>query len=322
MIGAFTAIRFSSAHPMNQIPSLNQLIRRFQSQTPIRAISLIMTVYGDAIEPRGGAIWLGSLINLLEPFGINERLTRTSIFRLTQDDWVTAEKVGRRSYYSLTATGMHRIEKAARRIYFTSAPDWDGSWLMVMLSRVDVAKRRQVRQELEWLGYANITPGVMASPIQDRVELIATLQENDVLDRAIIFQTQVEEGVISPALREQVRDGWHLDELAQEYAEFIQFFRPLWQAMSEQQALDPQACFIARTLLIHEYRKILLRDPQLPETLLPPDWQGRAARQLCRNLYRLVYAEAERWLTAVVETAEGPLPEVNERFYRRFGGLI
>ena len=59
------------------------------------ASSLIVTVYGDAIEPHGGAVWLGSLIQLLEPIGINERLIRTSIFRLTKEGWLTAEKVGR-----------------------------------------------------------------------------------------------------------------------------------------------------------------------------------------------------------------------------------
>ena len=51
----------------------------FQEQTPIRASSLFITLYGDAIEPHGWTVWLGSLIQLLEPIGIIERLTRTSI---------------------------------------------------------------------------------------------------------------------------------------------------------------------------------------------------------------------------------------------------
>jgi len=55
--------------------------------------------------------------------------------------------------------------------------------------------------------------------------------------------------------------------------------------------------------------------------LLPGDWEGRAARQLCRNIYRLIYAKAEEWLNSALETADGPLPDVGESFYRRFGGL-
>ncbi|MBR7244646.1 PaaX family transcriptional regulator C-terminal domain-containing protein, partial [Klebsiella pneumoniae] len=73
-------------------------------------------------------------------------------------------------------------------------------------------------------------------------------------------------------------------------------FRPLWQAMKDLDAPSPQDCFLARTLLIHEYRRLLLRDPQLPDELLPGDWEGRAARQLCRNLYRLVQGRAEEYL--------------------------
>lgn len=79
---------------MSSLTPLNHLITRFQEQTPIRASSLIITLYGDAIEPHGGTVWLGSLIQLLEPIGINERLIRTSIFRLTKEGWLTAEKSG------------------------------------------------------------------------------------------------------------------------------------------------------------------------------------------------------------------------------------
>jgi len=119
----------------------------------------------------------------------------------------------------------------------------------------------------------------------------------------------------------QVRDSWGIEELGQQYEDFIQLFRPVWQEFREANWLDPQACFLARTLLIHEYRKLNLRDPLLPDELLPGDWDGRAARQLCRNIYRLLTPKAEEWLANVRETADGPLPEASEGFYQRFGGL-
>ena len=97
---------------MNKINALDSLITRFQQQKPIRASSLVITLYGDTIEPHGGTVWLGSLIKLLEPMGINERLMRTTIFRLTQDNWLTSDKVGRKSYYSLTGSGRRKFEQA------------------------------------------------------------------------------------------------------------------------------------------------------------------------------------------------------------------
>lgn len=313
-----------SAHssPMSNLAPLNHLITRFQEQTPIRASSLIITLYGDAIEPHGGTVWLGSLINLLEPIGINERLIRTSIFRLTKEGWLTAEKVGRRSYYSLTGTGRRRFEKAFKRVYSPSQPAWDGAWTLVLLSQLEAGKRKALREELEWQGFGAMAPNLLGCPRADRADLAATLRDLEASDDSIVFETHTQEVLASKAMRAQVRESWRIDELGQQYSEFIQLFRPLWQGLKEQQQLDAQDCFLARTLLIHEYRRLLLRDPQLPDELLPGDWEGRAARQLCRNLYRLVFAKAEEWLNSALETADGPLPDVNEGFYRRFGGLV
>src|SRR5699024_9261444 len=86
--------------------------------------------------------------------------------------------------------------------------------------------------------------------------------------------------------------------------------------------LSPQDCISARILLIHEYRKILLRDPLLPDELLPGDWEGRSAKQLCRNLYRVIYSRADEHLATLLENASGPLPGPSQGFYRRFGGLL
>ena len=44
----------------------------------------------------------------------------------------------------------------------------------------------------------------------------------------------------------------------------------LWRVTRrERKTINGEAAFIGRTLLIHEYRRILLHDPDVPETLLP-----------------------------------------------------
>jgi phenylacetic acid degradation operon negative regulatory protein len=85
--------------------------------------------------------------------------------------------------------------------------------------------------------------------------------------------------------------------------------------------VSPKSAFLVRTLLIQEYRKVLLRDPQLPSELLPTGWHGTAAYQLCRNLYLAIFAQADTYLSETMETAEGPLPPPTPAFMRRFGGL-
>jgi phenylacetic acid degradation operon negative regulatory protein len=55
--------------------------------------------------------------------------------------------------------------------------------------------------------------------------------------------------------------------------------------------------------------------------LLPANWHGSAAYQLCRNLYQAVYKQADRYLSATMETADGTLPPPSKPFMSRFGGL-
>ena len=72
-------------------------LARLLATRPPRAKSLVVTVFGDSILPHGGTVWVGSLIRLLGPFGINERGVRTAVQRLTVEGWLSSRSVGRRA---------------------------------------------------------------------------------------------------------------------------------------------------------------------------------------------------------------------------------
>jgi len=122
-------------------------------------------------------------------------------------------------------------------------------------------------------------------------------------------------------MRRLAQDSWRLADIDDGYANFVERFRPLIAAYGKDANVSPKSAFLVRTLLIQEYRKVLLRDPQLPAELLPAGWHGAAAYQLCRNLYLAVFAQADSYLSATMETASGPLPEADQSFMQRFGGL-
>ncbi len=129
-------------------PAVARWIKRQLAQAPPRAKSLVVTVRGDSIAPRGGAIWLSGLISLLEPFGVNERLVRTSVYRLAQEGWLAARQKGRRSLYRLTSQGRRRFEHAYRRIYAPPGTDpWDGNWNLLIAppASIDESVRRELR---------------------------------------------------------------------------------------------------------------------------------------------------------------------------------
>jgi phenylacetic acid degradation operon negative regulatory protein len=55
-------------------------------------------------------------------------------------------------------------------------------------------------------------------------------------------------------------------------------FRPLLPLLKEAapEELTPERCFQIQLLLIHFYRRVVLKDPLLPEELLPAHWAGKA----------------------------------------------
>src|SRR5271170_2974994 len=113
--------------------ALKAVLRHFRAQRPLRGGSLLVTIFGDAIAPRGGAVTLGSLIRLAAPFGLAERLVRTSVARLAREGWLATRRSGRRSEYRLTRAGAARFAEATDRIYGEGPRDWDGNWTLVLL---------------------------------------------------------------------------------------------------------------------------------------------------------------------------------------------
>lgn len=284
---------------------------------------MIITVYGDSIAPHGGTVWLGSFIRLVEPLGLNPRMVRTSVFRLVKDGWLTAQRIGRRSYYSLTSAGRRRFEHAYRRIYQEARKDWEGDWQIVFLSGGDIdgTQRDTLKKELLWEGFGAIAPGVLAHPSADLASLTEILEANGVQDRLVVMRARTIGAIASAPLQALAHECWNLEAIAAHYDEFIARFRPAQRALAHARQLDPQQCFVVQSLLLHGFRRVLLRDPQLPEQLMPRDWPGIEARALCRELYRITHRPAQRHLASVLETADGPLPPAAPYFYERFGGL-
>jgi phenylacetic acid degradation operon negative regulatory protein len=297
------------------------LVSEFGSRPTLRAGSLIVTIFGDAILPRGGTVWIGSLIKVLADYGINERLVRTSVFRLTRDNWLEVNQVGRRSYYSLTASGAREFERATKRIYGDPRQAWDGNWSLVLLSGMAADDREAVRKELGWLGFGALSASVLAHPSADLQAVNATLRRAGIDRDLVVMQSKVVDGRHDDAMRNLVQKSWNIDEIDEQYDRFVKQFRPVFAAVKRSRKRDRRLSFQIRMLLIQEYRRILLRDPLLPAEMLPAGWHGTAAYQLCRNLYRLIYAPADEFMSSDFETADGPLPPPAPEFYDRFGGL-
>ncbi len=291
------------------------LLRNFRAQHPLRGGSLLVTVFGDAIAPRGGAVTLGSLIRLAAPFGLTERLVRTSVARLAREGWLAGKRSGRRSEYRLTLAGAERFAEATRRIYGESPSVWDGKWTLVV---VPGPRRVPLREDLKWLGFGQLNPALFAHPGCTPGQARGWLRNVRGAGDALLLQG------ISTDLgndRRLARRGWDLKDLAHRYRRFVASFAPVESLLGPGAALPADTAFLIRTLLIHEYRKIHLRDPLLPPALLPPHWVGAAAYELCRRLYARVFPAAERHLSVSAHRLHRPLPPADSTAHARFGGI-
>src|SRR5258708_16038105 len=84
---------------------------------PSRTGSIVITVFGDAIVPRGGSVWLGTLLEFFGTLDIDAGVVRTAMSRLAADGWLERNKVGRNSFYPLVKKGPQTLAAAAQPIF-------------------------------------------------------------------------------------------------------------------------------------------------------------------------------------------------------------
>src|SRR5689334_5964850 len=270
---------------------------------PSRTGSIVITLFGDAIVPRGGSVWLGTLLEFFEQLDIDASVVRTAMSRLAADGWFERNKVGRNSFYRLVQSGRQTFDIATKHIYGPPASDWTGRFELLLIS--NGGDRDAAREALKNAGFGTPLPGVWVAP--------SGVPIPEEAKGAIRLEVSAEDD----SGRRLLSESWPLERTAEAYRRFMKSFEPLrgWVARDRLSDID---AFTARILLIHHYRRVVLRDPLLPAALLPRDWPGRAARQLCGEIYRGLLPASEQWLDRYASNENGPLPAAGKGLYRRF----
>ena len=263
---------------------------------PSRTGSVIITVYGDAIAPRGGEVALASLLEVMAALGAGDGVVRTAVSRLAHDGWLDRQRTGRRSFYRLSSRGVQEFADAVPRIYGPLGSAWNGQLRLVF------AEAGVERTILERAGYALLAPGVLVAPD-------TALTPPPGMSALLGAGTQ-------QTMRAIAARAWPVAQVGAGYQCFVELFAGLPDIAD---ALPPLDALTARVLLIHEYRRVALRDPRLPAGLLPADWRGAAARVLCARIYAALAPTSEHWLDTA-ENGSGPLPRGPNPLERFSGG--
>jgi phenylacetic acid degradation operon negative regulatory protein len=273
---------------------------------PSRTGSIVITVFGDAIVPRGGSVWLGTLLEFFRTLDIDGGVVRTAMSRLAADGWLERTKIGRNSFYRLADKGRHTFDAATKHIYDPPPSEWTGRFELLL---IDSSEGRDAsREALKNAGFGSPLPGVWVAPSGAPVP--------DEAAAAIRLEVSAEDD----SGRRLLRESWPLDRTAAAYLKFMRTFEPLSGWIAGGSLADADA-FTARILLIHHYRRVVLRDPLLPSALLPAEWPGGAARELCGYIYRGLLSNSEQWLDRHATNEAGPLPQAQQELTRRFADV-
>jgi phenylacetic acid degradation operon negative regulatory protein len=284
---------------------LARIIDQLKRETS-RTGSIVITLFGDAIVPRGGSVWLGTLLSFFEAIDIDSGVVRTAMSRLATDGWLERHKVGRNSYYRLVSKGRQTFDSATTHIYDPPSSDWTGRFELLLITGGE--ERDSSRDALKNAGFGNPLPGVWVAPSGIPVPEEAA--------GAIRLEVSAEDD----NGRRLLSQSWPLHRTAEAYLKFMTTFEPLRNWITRGEKLSDTDAFTARILLIHYYRRVVLRDPLLPSPLLPADWPGTAARKLCGEIYRGLLPASEQWLDRHAINEEGALPVAGAELARRFRG--
>ena len=244
------------------------------------ARSLLLTVLGEFVYPRGHAVWTSTLLLALGELGVEEKSARQAISRTAAEGLLSSARAGRRARWSLTEHGAVLLRGGTERIYnfMREEVEWDGQWLLVTVAVPETHRqiRHRLRTQLTWLGMGSPVPGLWVVPDAEKEGPVAeVLGELGLSSKAFAWI-----GHWAPIgdKGELIAAAWALAEVAEEYRDFVNAFSKLCPS-------TPTDAFVAQVRLVQAWRRFPFLDPALPSRLLEQDWPGPTAAKVFRDCH-------------------------------------
>lgn len=303
--------------------SLDAFFHTVEGHQSISGTSLIMSFFGDYLWVCGGGIWLGSLIQAMETLGFNQRVVRSSVFRLHKDGWLIIRKEGRKSYYFLDPERYNEMLEANKKIYHDQAIQWNQRWNLVYAPIGPTHLNKDKIAFMQRRGFGVLGKDCFIQP--DLQQLTAEVKESifSRIPEAKIFQQSELQTSEQQNIKSTIQEIWDVEKIGQDYQHFCQLFEPIDVLLKKVNPyeIEPEQAFKLRLLVIHFYRRIIVKDPSLPVALLPTTWPRNQAQKIVSSIYKKVHEQSLKYILNNGETTSGKLPVPSPNYYIRFGGL-
>jgi phenylacetic acid degradation operon negative regulatory protein len=222
----------------------------------------MVSLFGDLAQGQGNAIDGPVLSQIMAALDVRPEASRVALHRLRNDGWLQSVKAGRISQHSLTAQGRAESAAASPRIY-AAPPDLSEPWQMVVTEE----NARETDSALREAGFIAALPrayvgrGGGAGP--PRTPAPPRTPPPEWLRRAV-----------EPA------------ELEADYDALLAALTALDAELPAPEQLTPLDVAVLRCLIVHNWRRLVLKHPALPGGLIRPDWPGYRCHLLVDRLLR------------------------------------
>ncbi|QJF49793.1 PaaX family transcriptional regulator C-terminal domain-containing protein [Roseobacter ponti] len=223
-----------------------------------RVWSLIVSVFGDLAQEKGATIPGPALSKIMAAMDVRPEATRVALHRLRRDGWITSRKTGRTSLHSLTAHGRSETVAASARIY--ASPDSIPREWQIILAPEDTSETA-----LRAMGYTPLMAGVLIAARGALVPADAALLQGETLPDRLRH-------AVAPA------------PLCAEYAALFETLRRVRSDLPELIQLPPVQRAVLRCLIVHNWRRLVLKHSDLPEAVFPQGWRGHECHRLVFDL--------------------------------------
>ena len=241
--------------------AFHNAIRILGGEDAPRVWSLIATVFGDLAQNQGDAISGPVLGSILSPVGVRPEAMRVALHRLRNEGWIETTKRGREALHHLSAVGLEQSTNASRRIY-ASARGADPRWHVLCYPAVLSNEEQNRTARLEEDGYVAIAPGVYLA--------------NGMLHRrapdAFVMQGAIGE------VPEWLSAALVPSKLISAFKDLSAALQLLDFEAHEFEGLTFAQIATLRALIVHRWRKLVLKLPNAPDALFGADFAGAQCR--------------------------------------------
>ncbi len=301
--------RSSTSSPAPIDPLADALIAPFlqalHARGRLRVWSIVITIFGDLVQPRSqpGAparLAFSDLGRLTDSLGIAPGALRTAISRLTKEGWLERHKTGRNAWYQLSDSGASSTMSAGQRIYADNTASSVERWRLEVYKNPELAASAALTSPHIPLGDQLVLTPIGASQghksVQARGQSRGQSRDQDA-NPIGGGATLVFEGTIT-ALPDWLQDSLVDPGVTQDYRELATLLTALADDKTRLEALAPHEATVLRCLLLHFWRRLVLKHRPLPASLLPRDWPGLRCRELLPPLYQALWSASEAWVDA------------------------